>query len=239
MLLLSPCPPPPPPPLLLAALPSWQRRKYVSGNFSTSYVEIWHVCYVSRFLSLSLLGIMTFMMFWLWYWQGAVESVSVGEIRLSLRQSLVKLGVSKDPKLQVLICDLEVVVRPSTKSTSKAKIRRPRTSGRGKWMVVANIARYLSVSVTDLVVKVCGVCLSILFGWLFSWLFFHDTSRRYMTYLLFGFHCGPNFLYGEAYKDVWSLWTHEITIMLLILEWIKWKWYTIGSFFFGVCFSGG
>jgi len=88
--------------------------------------------------------------------KGAVESVSVGEIRLSLRQSLVKLGagfISRDPKLQVLICDLEVVVRHSTKSTQKAKIRRPRTSGRGKWMVVANIARYLSVSVTDFIVK--------------------------------------------------------------------------------------
>lgn len=88
--------------------------------------------------------------------KGAVESVSVGEIKVSLRQSLVKLGVgfiSKDPKLQVLICDLEVVVRPSTKSSPKGKTRRSRTSGRGKWMVVASIARFLSVSVTDLVVK--------------------------------------------------------------------------------------
>ncbi|KAL5559945.1 hypothetical protein UlMin_036156 [Ulmus minor] len=88
--------------------------------------------------------------------KGAIESVSVGEIKLSLRQSLVKLGVgfiSRDPKLQVLICDLEIVMRPSTKSTSKAKTRKSRASGRGKWMVVANIARYLSVSVTDLVLK--------------------------------------------------------------------------------------
>ncbi|KAI7992512.1 Adenylyltransferase and sulfurtransferase MOCS3 [Camellia lanceoleosa] len=38
--------------------------------------------------------------------QGAVESVSVGESRVSLRQSLVKLGVgfiSKDPKLQLTV----------------------------------------------------------------------------------------------------------------------------------------
>ncbi|RXH92588.1 hypothetical protein DVH24_033484 [Malus domestica] len=90
---------------------------------------------------------------------GAVESVSVGEIKLSLRQSLVKLFgfISKDPKLQVLICDLEFVMRPSSRSTAKAKPRKPRTtkanSGRGKWMVVANIARYLSVSITDLVLK--------------------------------------------------------------------------------------
>lgn len=95
--------------------------------------------------------------------QGAVESVSVGEIRLSLRQSLVKLGIgfiSRDPKLQVLICDLEVVLRSSTKGAPKARSRKSRssgtsgTSGRGKWMVVANMARFLSVSVTELVLKV-------------------------------------------------------------------------------------
>ncbi|XP_059634339.1 protein SABRE isoform X2 [Cornus florida] len=88
--------------------------------------------------------------------KGAIESVSVGEIRLSLRQSLVKLGVgfiSRDPKLQVLICDLEVVMRPSNKSTKKSRSRRSRTSSRGKWMVVANMARFLSVSVTELIVK--------------------------------------------------------------------------------------
>ncbi|RZC15868.1 Protein SABRE isoform B [Glycine soja] len=88
--------------------------------------------------------------------KGAIESVSVGEIKLSLRQSLVKLGVgfiSRDPKLQVLICDLEVVMRPSNKSPGKKKTRKSRASGRGKWMIVGNIARYLSVCVTDLVLK--------------------------------------------------------------------------------------
>ncbi|CAK9313018.1 unnamed protein product [Citrullus colocynthis] len=89
--------------------------------------------------------------------KGAIESISVGEIKLSLRQSLVKLGVgfiSRDPKLQILICDLEVCMRPSSKGRPKSsKPRRTRSSGRGKWMVVANIARYLSVSITDLVLK--------------------------------------------------------------------------------------
>uniref|UniRef100_A0A803LK69 FMP27/BLTP2/Hobbit GFWDK motif-containing RBG unit domain-containing protein n=1 Tax=Chenopodium quinoa TaxID=63459 RepID=A0A803LK69_CHEQI len=94
--------------------------------------------------------------------KGPIESVSIGEIRLSLRQSLVKLGVgflSRDPKLQVLICDLEVVTRTTksnkgtTKGTQKAKTRKPRSAGRGKWMVIANIARFLSVSVTDLSLK--------------------------------------------------------------------------------------
>ncbi|XVF62726.1 hypothetical protein PTKIN_Ptkin09bG0031100 [Pterospermum kingtungense] len=43
--------------------------------------------------------------------RGAVESVSVGEIKLSLRQSLVKLGmgiISKDPKLQTAKATIEV-----------------------------------------------------------------------------------------------------------------------------------
>ncbi|XVE55625.1 hypothetical protein DITRI_Ditri03aG0173700 [Diplodiscus trichospermus] len=88
--------------------------------------------------------------------QGAVESILVGEIKLSLCESLVTLVasiISMEPKLHLLICDLEVVLRPSSKSSQKAKSRRPRTSGRGKWMVVANIARFLSVSITDLVLK--------------------------------------------------------------------------------------
>lgn len=88
--------------------------------------------------------------------KGAVESVSVGEIRLSLRQSLANGFISRDPKLQVLICDLEVALRSSNKGTSKTRSRKSRssgTSGRGKWMVVANMARFLSVSVTELVLK--------------------------------------------------------------------------------------
>ncbi|CAH9105183.1 unnamed protein product [Cuscuta epithymum] len=94
--------------------------------------------------------------------KGAVESICIGEIRLSLRQSLVKLGagfLSRDPKLQVLISDLEIVLRTSRKSTQSSQNTRPRSShrarksGRGKWMVVANMARFLSVSVTELAVR--------------------------------------------------------------------------------------
>ncbi|KAG6585348.1 Protein SABRE, partial [Cucurbita argyrosperma subsp. sororia] len=89
--------------------------------------------------------------------KGAIESISVGEIKLSLRQSLVKLGVgiiSRDPKLQILICDLKVTMRPSVKGVPKSsKPRSSRPKGKGKLMVVANIARYLSVSITDLVLK--------------------------------------------------------------------------------------
>ncbi|KAK1299784.1 hypothetical protein QJS10_CPB13g00262 [Acorus calamus] len=88
--------------------------------------------------------------------KGALESISVGEIKLSLRQSLVKLGfgfISRDPKLQLLICDLEVITRTSVQGVSKGKTPRQRSAGKGKWMVFTNMARFLSVSVTDLVVK--------------------------------------------------------------------------------------
>ncbi|KAJ9187009.1 hypothetical protein P3X46_002508 [Hevea brasiliensis] len=90
--------------------------------------------------------------------KGSVESISIGELRLGIRQSLVKLGVdfiSRDPKLQVLICDFEVVMRSSSKGTHKTKTRkvRTRTSSQGKWTMLANIARFLSVSITNLVLK--------------------------------------------------------------------------------------
>ncbi|PRQ21064.1 hypothetical protein RchiOBHm_Chr7g0235031 [Rosa chinensis] len=102
--------------------------------------------------------------------KGPVESISIGEIKPSIRRSLVKLGVgfiSKDPKLQVVISDLEVVMRSSNKSTPKAKAkaksgsRKSRNSGRGKWMVGANIARYLSVSITDLVLKTPKISIEV------------------------------------------------------------------------------
>ncbi|GFP89565.1 upf0378 protein kiaa0100 [Phtheirospermum japonicum] len=97
--------------------------------------------------------------------KGAIESISVGEIRLSLRQSLIKIGVgfiSRDPKLQFLICDLEVVMRSSKKSTqTTTRSKKSRSSGRGKFMVLANMARFLSVSVTDLVLKTPKATLDI------------------------------------------------------------------------------
>ncbi|KAH7661259.1 FMP27 C-terminal protein [Dioscorea alata] len=89
--------------------------------------------------------------------KGALESVSIGEIKLSLRKSLVKLGfsfISRDPKLQLLISDLEIVTRPSVQGSKKGKSHKPRSSGRGKWMILSNMARFLSVSVTELTVKV-------------------------------------------------------------------------------------
>ncbi|KAK7372939.1 hypothetical protein VNO80_06330 [Phaseolus coccineus] len=96
--------------------------------------------------------------------QGAVESISIGEIKLSLRRSLVEHGTgssSWDPKLQLIICNLEVVTRPPIKS-SEIKKKKPKKStggssskgkGKGKWKTISNIAKYLSLHVTNIVLK--------------------------------------------------------------------------------------
>ncbi|CAN6317258.1 unnamed protein product [Urochloa humidicola] len=89
--------------------------------------------------------------------KGSVESVSIGEIKLSFRKSLVKLSfgfISKDPKLQLLINDLEIVTRSSSQNKKIRKSARPRSTGKGKWFVTSSMARLLSVSVTDLIIKV-------------------------------------------------------------------------------------
>jgi len=89
--------------------------------------------------------------------KGSVESVSIGEIKLSFRKSLVKLSfgvISKDPKLQLLINDLEIVTRSSSENKKIRKSAKPRSTGKGKWLVTSSMARLLSVSVTDLIIKV-------------------------------------------------------------------------------------
>ncbi|KAL9665175.1 hypothetical protein QQ045_020586 [Rhodiola kirilowii] len=96
--------------------------------------------------------------------KGPVASVSVGEVRLSLRRSLLNLGFGcayRDSKLQILISDLEVVMRHSGKSAQKVRSRKASNSGRGKWMVLANMARFLSVSVTELNFKTPKVSMEI------------------------------------------------------------------------------
>uniref|UniRef100_A0A7N0UUA0 FMP27/BLTP2/Hobbit GFWDK motif-containing RBG unit domain-containing protein n=1 Tax=Kalanchoe fedtschenkoi TaxID=63787 RepID=A0A7N0UUA0_KALFE len=89
--------------------------------------------------------------------KGSVESVSIGELNISLSQSLMKHGIrsfSKDPKIQVQVCDLEVVMRATTKGSQKTKTRKSRSGkGKGKLMLVGKIARVFSISVTDLKVK--------------------------------------------------------------------------------------
>ena len=89
--------------------------------------------------------------------QGSIESVSIGEIKLSFRKSLVKLSfgvLSKDPKVQLLISDLEIVTRSSSQSKKISKSAKPRSTGKGKWLVTSSMARLLSVSVADLMIKV-------------------------------------------------------------------------------------
>nr|GEU34142.1 protein SABRE [Tanacetum cinerariifolium] len=102
--------------------------------------------------------------------RGAVESVSVGEIKLCLDKSLVKLGdgfISKDQKLKLVIRDLEVVTRTPDKSLKKTSPRKPKSSKSSsgkpgkKVMVVANMAKYLSVSVMELAVKTPKATLEI------------------------------------------------------------------------------
>ncbi|KAK4747514.1 hypothetical protein SAY87_014100 [Trapa incisa] len=90
--------------------------------------------------------------------KGPIESVSVDEIEVSLQQSLVKYGagfLSRDPKIRILISELEIVMRSSSKSKQKArKSKKPHSnSGHGRWMFIANVARFLSLSITDLSVK--------------------------------------------------------------------------------------
>ncbi|WJX63369.1 hypothetical protein P8452_48262 [Trifolium repens] len=95
--------------------------------------------------------------------QGATESVSIGEIKLSLIHSPVEHGAgvgSWNPKLQLLIRNLEVVMRPTIKSSGKKKTQKTQKSksktrsfGKGKWRTIVNIARYFSFSLTEFVLK--------------------------------------------------------------------------------------
>lgn len=88
--------------------------------------------------------------------KGAVESIAIGEIKLSFRKSLVKLGqsmISRDPKLQLLLSDLEVVIRHPQGRKHTSGTQRTRSASRGKWMLITNIIKYLSVNVTELIVK--------------------------------------------------------------------------------------
>ncbi|KAL4180176.1 hypothetical protein AMTRI_Chr13g123910 [Amborella trichopoda] len=89
--------------------------------------------------------------------KGGVESVFVGEVKISLRKSLVKLGwsfISKDPKLQVLITDLEIVLRRPEKTVKKVQHRKSQSASRGKWILITNVSRLVSISVTELTVKI-------------------------------------------------------------------------------------
>lgn len=91
--------------------------------------------------------------------QGSIESIFVGEFKANLSQSLVELFAKafiQDPKVIFSICDLQIVTRPSnsSKSPRKPKTRKSRSGGKGKLMLLANIGRFFSVSMTNMVVQV-------------------------------------------------------------------------------------
>ncbi|KAI5072700.1 hypothetical protein GOP47_0012806 [Adiantum capillus-veneris] len=90
--------------------------------------------------------------------KGALESLVIGEVRLrTCRPSLDAHGNEQGTTamLQVLLCDAELILRKPAKQTP-AKKRRPKRhlSGRGKWMILANITKYVTVSVVELVMQV-------------------------------------------------------------------------------------
>ncbi|XP_010545182.1 PREDICTED: protein KINKY POLLEN [Tarenaya hassleriana] len=90
--------------------------------------------------------------------KGSIEYVSVGEFKVALRQSLVELCAGafvQDPKVLFSICDLKIVMRPSNsrKGPRNPKTRKSRSAGKGKLVLAANIARFFSVSVTNMVIQ--------------------------------------------------------------------------------------
>ena len=100
-------------------------------------------------------------------------------------------------------------MRPSGKSTKKIRSQKPRSSGRGKWMVVANMARFLSVSISDLVLKVTMLDQVIPF-YLFLFLFIIMLTHLFFWILLtidsilsLGKGLGSIFFHG--------LWTYRAT----------------------------
>lgn len=97
------------------------------------------------------------------YLQGSIEFVFVGEFKANLSQSLVELCAKafiQDPKVIFSICDLKIVTRPSnsSKGPRKSKTRKSRSGGSGKLMLFANIGRFFSVSMTNMVVQVIAAC---------------------------------------------------------------------------------
>lgn len=88
--------------------------------------------------------------------KGSLESLMIGEVRLCVLRSSTGSHDHTTERafmLQVLLYDTEVVLR-KTQSTTRVSQLRKQSSGRGKWMILANIAKYVSVLVVELVVQV-------------------------------------------------------------------------------------
>lgn len=103
------------------------------------------------------------------HFQGAVESICIGEIRLGLRKPITQLGftiLTHGPILQLQISDLDVVLRQPVKSANKKKPapRKPtstttakakgKSKGQAKWRLITSMASLLSLSIAELRLKV-------------------------------------------------------------------------------------
>lgn len=101
--------------------------------------------------------------------QGAVESICIGEIRLGLRRPITQLGVTiltHGPILQLQISDLDIVLRqpvksankkkpPSRRSTSSSSAKsKGKNKGKAKWRLITSMASIFSLSVVELRLKV-------------------------------------------------------------------------------------
>lgn len=102
--------------------------------------------------------------------QGGIASLAVGEVRFSFRKQLSAL--LRDYKFQLFVSDVEIVLQKPVGLTKKKSRSKPRsqknpTAERRKWIVIANLAKYLKLSITDFVLKVVEVCLNFLPSTLF------------------------------------------------------------------------
>lgn len=93
------------------------------------------------------------------YAQGPLAFLSIGEVRISFRKQLSAL--LREYKFQLFISDVEVVMQ-KTEASTKNRSKKPRstrnpTSERRKWIVTANLAKYLKISITEFVLKVAEV----------------------------------------------------------------------------------
>ncbi|KAJ3673403.1 hypothetical protein LUZ60_006777 [Juncus effusus] len=92
--------------------------------------------------------------------KGMIESISIGEMKLDFTNFIMKLGTG-DPKIELLISDLSVVLRPkSPNQSSKKKIKNPRkkssSSGGQKekiLLILAKFTSFWSISIFDITLK--------------------------------------------------------------------------------------
>lgn len=91
--------------------------------------------------------------------QGPLASLAIGEVRFSFRKQLSAL--LREYKFQLFISDVEIVMQKNVGTTKrrskKSRSNRNPTSERRKWIVTANLSKYLKFSITELVLKVAEV----------------------------------------------------------------------------------